>query len=853
MACFPNNDKESSHILRTDVSLSSVQQFLSTHIGTSHAVYVHGDSACGKTSFVRLLMHDDNLQCCYRTRKYWVTVGKVETLKELLVIFDFVGQQIISDHSSSRDCIYRPGNIEDWILYIKDCIGKGSTIIVLDDVRDQFVVDTFLALGVALVVSSTLLDLKFIDTHVHSISLGDLCQEDVLSLTQNVIGPSLPLEASPHKLLTDISRSPLEVLMLCTMIARSVDRSQSYMESLVARRAGLASGMMDAMDQEKGISTHTSPLTANALPHPRSPATSSGRCSGRSGDTHIVTWDESRMRRVSIYITMQMVLSTLPEHLQAKYVLLAVLPRGSPVSIPFLCALWNVNESTAVSVVSDLHAAHLLEWEFILHNSQCPLRDTRLVTLHDIQHDYIATLLSQSIWASRASIAASRAAEYLSSSDAHCADDPLFPHSLATPCRLVRLGVYWRQILDFQQRGLVSNDYSPLALFDKHIQEMHHLSDVSAAVSYIKHACIVVEEICMEEVVTLIEWYRLLLRLMEEDPLSSHTDIALCMDSYALLLLHSGDEAGAEAAFLQSYRINSSVHGREHCSVSSAASRLAILMQRQGRLAEATDYMRDSVEIKSKLHGTRHLRVGRELNNLAMLHSSQGMYSEATLCHMGAIYAFQSSLGEEHVETINARGNMGITLLLQGNQAGLGVLQDVICLLMQSGIPTTHPWMKKFVAHARAPQRGNEEGNLVDDLDILPQLETLRPPRPSSKLENSEKGSGSSSSSSSSSSSGCRHGRLGVLSKTSMRDSYHLHPLSHAGSDVGSFNKFVEAYSVRMTDSPSHLEMLSSSLHHPENEMSPVCRISQVPAEKCARGDVDDSDRLPYAALVLTE
>ena len=202
---------------------------------------------------------------------------------------------------------------------------------------------------------------------------------------------------------------------------------------------------------------------------------------------------------------------------------------------------------------------------------------------------------------------------------------------------------------------------------------------------------------------------------MEEDSDTSHAVIAQYTTSLGILLCEKGDLIESQSTISKALNIFLSIYGTDHYSVCSTYATLADIAQKRGCVPEAIEYYKEILEIKSRLLGTKHPRVGKDLNVLAMLLASQYNFSEAILNHMGAIKAFEYTYGEEHAETVNARGNMGITMLLKGDIEGLTIIQESICMLVRAGFSTLHPWLKKFLEYAR---RGEVGSTISDGIDV---------------------------------------------------------------------------------------------------------------------------------------
>lgn len=344
----------------------------------------------------------------------------------------------------------------------------------------------------------------------------------------------------------------------------------------------------------------------------------------------------------------------------------------------------------------------------------------------------------------------------------------------------------------------------------------------------------------------MVSWYKLLLCLMEEDPESSHSEIAQHTTALGIILSEKKDFIEAQKTVSKALKIYESIYGKYHYSICSTYATLANIAQKRNSFDEAIAYYREILEIKSRLLGTKHPRVGRDLNSFAMLLASQNQFSEAIISHMGAINAFKHSYGENHTETLNARGNMGITMLLKGDMEGLTIMQETICLLVKAGFSPQHPWLKKFLEYARRGQVGTSKS---DDVDV--EMATFQPVVFTQEARGlSSKGCGEKS------------GRDGVtdnnffessgLGRMSGMGLHRLNATPLSISDVEICQRLIIG-ERQSSSGKTHVavdgDRVSEENFHVGSGSS--CGGSTSPVT----GDIacDDTERLPFAALVLTE
>lgn len=170
----------------------------------------------------------------------------------------------------------------------------------------------------------------------------------------------------------------------------------------------------------------------------------------------------------------QIALSSLPEHVQAKYILLLILPRNQPASIAFLCHLWQCSEQVTCDTIVSLLFVHLV---YVGATTTSKLSQSRpadsdsstlRIFLHTCHYDYLEKLINHStMWLNRVHLAVERCMTYIlnpqclapmeslnsTSSTFLELDTYFFP-----PIKLHydRLGHYWRRVITASRFRLIS-------------------------------------------------------------------------------------------------------------------------------------------------------------------------------------------------------------------------------------------------------------------------------------------------------------------------------------------------------------------------------------------------------------
>lgn len=114
---------------------------------------------------------------------------------------------------------------------------------------------------------------------------------------------------------------------------------------------------------------------------------------------------------------------------------------------------------------------------------------------------------------------------------------------------------------------------------------------------------------------------------------------------------------------------------------------------------EAENLFIEALRIRRIIFGDYNETVGSTLNNIAELLREKGDYIHAISYHNTAIESFAKSVGSFHPGTMNAKGNLGVTLRRQarvGLEEGEALLRDAVDYLKDNKFDNKHPWLVKF-------------------------------------------------------------------------------------------------------------------------------------------------------------
>ena len=133
--------------------------------------------------------------------------------------------------------------------------------------------------------------------------------------------------------------------------------------------------------------------------------------------------------------------------------------------------------------------------------------------------------------------------------------------------------------------------------------------------------------------------------------------------------------------------------------VAVSANSLGLCYRGLGRFEEAERYLMEALTLRKERMSDHAALVAGSLNNLAELFRDKGHIGQSIMFHESAIATFESCLGAQHPSTVNARGNLGITLSHNarvGINAGQVMVQQAVKCLESHDFALNHPWVVKF-------------------------------------------------------------------------------------------------------------------------------------------------------------
>ncbi|MEX2301845.1 MAG: tetratricopeptide repeat protein [Bryobacterales bacterium] len=169
-----------------------------------------------------------------------------------------------------------------------------------------------------------------------------------------------------------------------------------------------------------------------------------------------------------------------------------------------------------------------------------------------------------------------------------------------------------------------------------------------------------------EEAVTL---HREALALQEREFGSVHPQVALTLNSIALLDFGSGDVEAAAPLFERALLIFERTLGPESPEAATALDNLGNVRRAQRDYQSAEKLLIRALDIRRNALGEDHADTAVTCNNLAGVYHVQGKLDEAEPLYRQAIAIREQQLGEYHLDATRALYNLGHLLRQKGNSA----------------------------------------------------------------------------------------------------------------------------------------------------------------------------------------
>lgn len=175
--------------------------------------------------------------------------------------------------------------------------------------------------------------------------------------------------------------------------------------------------------------------------------------------------------------------------------------------------------------------------------------------------------------------------------------------------------------------------------------------------------------------------------------------LSLVISNYAECLRLQGRYDEAESLLREVLAIAIQTYGALSEHVGEVMNNLGLILVAKGNFGDAESLLREGLRLRKFKFGDFNIFVGSSLNNIAELYREKGDFVAALSYHRSAIDAFEQSVGVDHPGSVNARGNLGITLHRQarvGFENGDALVKKAVSFMNEKGYDPRHPWIMKF-------------------------------------------------------------------------------------------------------------------------------------------------------------
>ena len=147
---------------------------------------------------------------------------------------------------------------------------------------------------------------------------------------------------------------------------------------------------------------------------------------------------------------------------------------------------------------------------------------------------------------------------------------------------------------------------------------------------------------------------------------ANSTAAAQALSKYAEILRVQFKYGEAQEVLDEVLAINMAAYGASSQQTCDSLNALGQVHRLLGNLDESESLLLEAFQIRRKMLGDHNVATASSLNNLAELSRERGDYFQAINYHNRAtLEAFTASVGEQHPGTVNAKGNIGVTLRRQ--------------------------------------------------------------------------------------------------------------------------------------------------------------------------------------------
>jgi CHAT domain-containing protein/Tfp pilus assembly protein PilF len=147
----------------------------------------------------------------------------------------------------------------------------------------------------------------------------------------------------------------------------------------------------------------------------------------------------------------------------------------------------------------------------------------------------------------------------------------------------------------------------------------------------------------------------------------NHPDVAVTLNSLAVLYKDTSDFARAESLFRRSLSIDEKVFGKDHPNLAITYGNLATLYFDTGDYGQSELLMKKALELREKSFTRNHPDVALSLHNLARIYQAKGDYARAEQLTQEALEIYRKVRSAEHPDIARSLGALAELYRVRGD------------------------------------------------------------------------------------------------------------------------------------------------------------------------------------------
>ena len=214
---------------------------------------------------------------------------------------------------------------------------------------------------------------------------------------------------------------------------------------------------------------------------------------------------------------------------------------------------------------------------------------------------------------------------------------------------------------------------------------------------------------------------------------TDQSKLVMARENLSSILKDKGDYAGAEKLARFALDTRRATLPENHYLIARSLNNMAWILAASGRYEEAAKAYDESIAIAREALG-KHPELAAMISNRADLHSHLGQYAEAEKLMLEALAIRRAAQGDDHHQTVLARGNVAVILRYQGHHARAEKIQREVVAYDRARLGKLHPRLavslQNLAFNLIAQRKFAEAAPLLDEA-LRIRLEVLgeHPPR----------------------------------------------------------------------------------------------------------------------------